>query len=56
MTDPPINVRRARPADAADYARVMGDPAVYANLLQLPMPSEEFWRQRLEAQIGRAHV
>ena len=49
MTDPLITVRRARPADAADCARVMGDPAVYANLLQLPMPSEEFWRQRLEA-------
>lgn len=45
-----ILVRRARPADAADFVRMMGQPEVYANLMQLPMPSEEAWRKRLEGQ------
>lgn len=48
MTAPPITVRRARPADAADFACMMGEDSVYRNLLQLPMPSEALWRQRLE--------
>jgi putative acetyltransferase len=42
-------VRRATPADAADFARMMAHPEVYANLLQMPLPSEPMWRQRLEA-------
>jgi len=46
----PILVRRARPADAADFVRMMGQPEVYSNLMQLPMPSEEMWRKRLEGQ------
>jgi putative acetyltransferase len=46
----PILVRRARPADAADFVRMMGRPEVYSNLMQLPMPSEEMWRKRLEGQ------
>jgi len=46
----PILVRRARPADAADFVRMMGQPDVYANLMQLPLPSEEMWRKRLEGQ------
>jgi L-phenylalanine/L-methionine N-acetyltransferase len=41
-------VRRARPADAADFARMMGHPDVFANLRQLPLPSEDHWRARLE--------
>lgn len=44
----PVLVRRARPADAPDFVRMMGQPEVYGNLLQLPMPSEEMWRKRLE--------
>ncbi len=44
----PITVRRARPADAAEIARVMGHAEVYANLMQLPFPSEAMWRTRLE--------
>ncbi len=43
----PILVRRARPGDAAAFARVMGHPEVFANLMQLPMPTEEAWRQPL---------
>lgn len=49
MTEAPTPlVRRARPADAADFARLMGQHEVYRNLLQLPLPSEEMWRKRLE--------
>ncbi|MBA4177949.1 MAG: GNAT family N-acetyltransferase [Leptothrix sp. (in: Bacteria)] len=43
-------VRRARPADAPDFVRMMGQPDVYRNLMQLPLSSEEVWRKRLEAQ------
>lgn len=42
-----ITVRRATPRDAAAYARLMSDPQVYGNLLQLPMPTEELWQTRL---------
>lgn len=42
-----ITVRRSSPKDAAAYARIMADPAVYAGLMQLPMPSEELWAARL---------
>jgi L-phenylalanine/L-methionine N-acetyltransferase len=41
-------VRRARPADAADFVRMMSQPEVYMNLMQLPLPSEDMWRKRLE--------
>ena len=50
MPDAPVSVRRARPADAADIARMMASPAIYANLMQLPLASEEHWRKRLDAQ------
>jgi putative acetyltransferase len=42
-----ITVRRATPADAAAFARIMGDPAVYPGLMQLPYTNEELWRARL---------
>ncbi len=48
MNDDTLSVRRARPADAADMVRVMGGDGVYANLMQLPYPSEAMWRARLE--------
>lgn len=48
MSDSPITIRRARPADAADMARQMAHPEVYSFLMQLPLPSEEMWRARLE--------
>ena len=50
LTSPPavsISVRRAVVGDAAAYARIMGDPAVYPGLMQMPFASEELWRQRL---------
>ncbi len=40
-------IRRATVQDAPAFARMMGDPLVYAGLMQLPYPSEEQWRARL---------
>ncbi len=45
---PAFTLRRARPSDAALLARQMADPEVFGNLMQLPWPTEELWRQRLE--------
>ena len=42
-----ITVRRAAPADAGALARIMGDPAVFAGLMQLPFTNEEVWKARL---------
>lgn len=43
-----LSIRRSRPEDAPAIARLVGDDAVYPNLLQMPYPSEERWRKRLE--------
>jgi L-phenylalanine/L-methionine N-acetyltransferase len=40
-------VRRAVPQDAAAFARLMAEPGVYANLMQLPYPTEAQWAARL---------
>ena len=42
-----ITVRKATTQDAAAFARIMGDPAVYPGLMQLPYADEETWRVRL---------
>lgn len=42
-----ITIRRANTGDAAAFARMMADPAVYSGLMQMPFPDEELWRQRL---------
>jgi putative acetyltransferase len=42
-----ITVRRASPKDAAAYARLMNDPAVFGGLLQMPYTDEELWRAKL---------
>jgi putative acetyltransferase len=42
-----ITVRRASPKDAAAYARIMGDPAIYSGLLQAPYNDQEVWHARL---------
>jgi L-phenylalanine/L-methionine N-acetyltransferase len=49
MNHEPITLRRATPADAADFARLMADPEVFGSLMQLPWPSEAMWRERLSA-------
>jgi len=53
-----VAVRRARPSDAAGFAQMMGHPEVYANLMQLPLPTEEMWRARIEdmASPGRTDL
>lgn len=45
-----IEFRRASPGDAAALFRLMSDPEVFAGLLQMPYPSVEEWRKRLEQQ------
>jgi putative acetyltransferase len=47
MTAPPITIRRATTQDAAAFARIMGDPSVLPNLMQVPYTSEELWKTRL---------
>ena len=42
-----LTLRRATVADAAAFARILGDPAVYPGLMQLPYTNEELWRARL---------
>ena len=42
-----VTVRRATPRDAAAFARLMNDPAVYGALMQMPHTSEEIWQARL---------
>ena len=55
MNSKPLLVRRARPSDAADFARLMAESGVFANLMQLPFPSEEMWRARIEEQLKPSH-
>ena len=42
-----VTVRRSTLQDAAAMARMMGEPSVLGNLMQLPHTSEELWRARL---------
>jgi L-phenylalanine/L-methionine N-acetyltransferase len=42
-----ITVRRASAKDAAAFARIMGDPAVLAGLMQMPYTNETLWAARL---------
>ena len=42
-----LSIRRARPDDAAAFARLMGDPAVYPGTMQMPYTSDDAWRARL---------
>lgn len=51
-------IRRAEPKDAGDFCALMGDEAVFPNLLQLPYPSEITWQERLneKPEGGRLHL
>jgi len=40
-------VRRATPQDAAAFARIMGDPAVFPGLMQMPYTNEAIWHDRI---------
>jgi len=43
-------LRRARPTDAEAFARMMQEHEVFRQLLQLPFPDAELWRNRLSSQ------
>lgn len=47
-----VSLRRAVLADAEALAALMADEAVYAGLLQMPYPTAERWRKRLEPQVA----
>jgi putative acetyltransferase len=49
-----VSLRRAAPADAEALAALMADEAVYAGVLQMPYPTAELWRQRLEGQFAES--
>ena len=42
-----IEIRHAEPEDAEALQAIHADEALYANTLQLPMPSKTLWRKRL---------
>jgi putative acetyltransferase len=46
-TDARLQVRKACVGDAEAFARMMNDPAVYPQLLQLPYTDADHWRHRL---------
>ncbi|MCC7101377.1 MAG: GNAT family N-acetyltransferase [Rubrivivax sp.] len=58
MQTEPLTLRRARPSDAANFARINSHPEVQPNLMQLPYGVESRWRQLLEDndQPGRAGI
>jgi putative acetyltransferase len=45
-----VTLRRAAAQDAESLATLMSDEAVYAGVLQMPYPSVERWRKRLDPQ------
>jgi putative acetyltransferase len=52
-----LTIRRAHPDDAPAVAAWMADPAVFSQLLQMPHPSVEMWRERLAAnKVGSGEV
>lgn len=44
-----IQIRHAEPDDGAALHRIMSQPRAYAGTLQMPYPSVESWRKRLES-------
>ena len=47
MPSSALHLRRAVVGDAAAFARIMGEPAVLANLMQTPYTSEALWQSQL---------
>lgn len=43
----PITLRRARAADAEDFARMMSAPEVFGGVMQMPYADVDHWRARL---------
>lgn len=53
---PTITLRRAEPDDFAAVQAIYATPRAQAGTLQLPFPSLDLWRQRLQVQDPNAHV
>jgi putative acetyltransferase len=51
-----VVLRRAAPADADAVTRLMSEPEVLRNTLQLPLPSPEWWRKRLESSVAEPQL
>lgn len=51
-----IDIRHAEPEDAEALQAIYTDEALYANTLQLPMPSKTLWRKRLADIPDNIHV
>ena len=52
----PITIRRAEPADFEAVQAIYAAPKAQAGTLQLPFPSLDLWRQRLQVVDPNAHV
>lgn len=55
MTDA-IRIRRAEPEDFAAVQAIYAAPLAQAGTLQLPFPSRDLWRQRMQAVDPHAHL
>ena len=53
---PAITIRRAEPADYEAVQAIFSAPKAQAGTLQLPFPSLDLWRQRLQVVDPNAHV
>lgn len=51
-----ITIRRAEPGDYAAVRAIYAAPRAQAGTLQLPFPSEDLWRQRMQATDPNAHL
>ena len=47
-----ISLRRACVSDAAAISRIMGDPAVFPGLMQMPYTNDEIWETRLRDMLA----
>lgn len=53
---PTITIRRAEPEDYATVQAIYAMPRAQAGTLQLPFPSLDLWRQRMQAVDPNAHL
>lgn len=44
----PVTIRHAEPGDFAALQRIFAQPRAYSGTMQLPCPSAESWRKKLE--------
>jgi len=51
-----IVIRHAEARDAEPLRQINAHPEVYHDTLQLPHPSMDMWKERLEPRPGRRHL